>query len=82
MQEVANTVQEYIQLNFGMADDLIDQYTPFSAIEAIDSVAMLELILFIEEQFGVSIDDTDVTTDNFGSVQDVAAYLQRHGIGG
>ena len=43
----------------------------------LDSVAMLDFIVLIEQEFGVTIEDTDVTPKNFSSLNVVAAYLSR-----
>lgn len=39
----------------------------------IDSFAKLELTIFIEDKFGVQVDEEQVT--NFGSISGVAAYV-------
>ena len=42
----------------------------------VDSVGVMELILFVEEAFGVAVDDNDVTPDNFDSVNKLAGYIR------
>ena len=44
----------------------------------VDSVGVLELVLFVEETFGVAVDDQDITPDNFDSVNKLADYIRRH----
>lgn len=41
----------------------------------IDSLGLLDLVNFIETEFGISVDDVDVTLDNFGSVNTIASYV-------
>lgn len=43
----------------------------------IDSMNVLELVMFIEENFGVTVNDADVVPDNFDSVDRLADYVQR-----
>jgi acyl carrier protein len=43
----------------------------------LDSVSMLDFILFIEGEFEVTVDDNDVTPKNFSSLQTVADYLSK-----
>jgi acyl carrier protein len=43
----------------------------------IDSTGVLELIAFLEQTFGISIDDSDVQADNFDSIQRIVRYLDR-----
>ncbi|WP_430809850.1 MULTISPECIES: acyl carrier protein [unclassified Carboxylicivirga] len=42
-----------------------------------DSMALLNLITFLESEFGVVAEDTDLQEENFGSVQRIADYLER-----
>jgi acyl carrier protein len=43
----------------------------------VDSVGMMSLVLFIEEEFGVDVPPEDVIIENFLSVRTIDAYLQR-----
>ena len=42
----------------------------------VDSLGILRLVLFIEEQFSFKVPDEDVVIDNFQSVAALAQYLQ------
>jgi acyl carrier protein len=42
----------------------------------LDSLGVLQLVLFIEEQFGVEVPDEDVVFENFQSVSAIAEYLK------
>ena len=44
---------------------------------ALDSVAILELIMWFEMTFDLTIAQSDLTLDNFGTVDAMASYLQR-----
>jgi acyl carrier protein len=41
----------------------------------VDSTGMLEVILFIEEQFGVKVADKDMIPENLDSVNRIAAFI-------
>lgn len=43
----------------------------------VDSTGIMELVLFIEEVFGLSIETKDLLPENFGSVSKLAAYIRR-----
>ena len=43
----------------------------------VDSVKMLELILFVEETFGFSVDNDEAVPDNFDTVDNIVAYVVR-----
>jgi acyl carrier protein len=53
-----------------------DQVIPDTGL--LDSPALLELILFYEQTFGLEIDQEDLTLDNFGTIDAMAAYLEKH----
>ncbi|MBI5566864.1 MAG: acyl carrier protein [Chloroflexi bacterium] len=43
----------------------------------IDSMNVMELILFVEEKFGVEVADDEIVPDNFDSVARIAAFVGR-----
>jgi acyl carrier protein len=43
----------------------------------VDSMSVMELIMFIEEDYGLTVDDEEMTTDNFDSINRLANYVQR-----
>lgn len=43
----------------------------------VDSVKTLELIMFIEETFGFSVDNDDAVPENFDTVNAIVAYVER-----
>ena len=42
----------------------------------IDSFSLVDLALFIEENFGVRIDDTELNADTFDTLNQLAALIQ------
>jgi hypothetical protein len=48
----------------------------------IDSMGVLELIGFLESEFGVTVPGEDISEKNLGTLADIARYITfRHGIG-
>lgn len=43
----------------------------------VDSVKTLELIMFIEETFGFTVDNDDAVPENFDTVNAIVAYVER-----
>ena len=60
---------------FGRGETLNDDVPLLGNI--IDSQGVIDLILFIQERFSISVDDEDVTTDNFASVKSTIAFIER-----
>jgi acyl carrier protein len=61
---------------FGGSLDEIDEEASFLANGTIDSLGVLELIAFVEETYGVEVDDEDVIPENFDSVRRLADYVR------
>jgi acyl carrier protein len=57
---------------FGYPDD-----ASFLEEGIVDSQGVMELVLFVEETFKISVDDTEIIPDNFDSVSQLSAYIQR-----
>lgn len=43
----------------------------------VDSAGIIELSAFVEEAFGITIQDEDISEDNFGSIKSMADYIKR-----
>lgn len=43
----------------------------------IDSTGVMELVMFLQERFGITVDDEEVNTDNLNSVKQTAAFVQQ-----
>lgn len=41
----------------------------------VDSMGILELVAFAESDFGISVEDTDLTPENFESIAALAAFI-------
>jgi acyl carrier protein len=44
----------------------------------IDSMGVMEVIMFLEEVFGVTVNDADITEENLGTVRAIASYVLAH----
>ena len=63
-------------LIIGVSRNKIDPNESLIANGVIDSLAILQLIAFIEERFGVTIDDSEVTPDNFQTINVMKALIE------
>ena len=41
----------------------------------VDSMGVMEMIEFIESEFGVKVDDTEITEENLGTLNAIARYV-------
>lgn len=42
----------------------------------IDSMGMLELVAFVESDFGIEVQDMDLTPENFESIQALSVFVK------
>lgn len=54
----------------GSTDDLIES-------EILDSLGIMKLILFLENNYAVKISDEDLTLENFSSIVSINSLIQR-----
>lgn len=43
----------------------------------IDSSGVLELVAFIEEKYGIQVEDDELVADNFDSIHRLCGFIQR-----
>jgi len=76
--EISQQVRAFISSNFyvqdasALADDA-------SLLEhgIIDSTGVLEVITFIEDTFGVTVDDKEMLPENLDSIQRISSFISR-----
>ncbi len=75
---VQQRVRQFIIENFYVSDpsELTDDA---SLIQGgwVDSTGMLELISFLEAEFGIRIADVEMTPDNLDGIARIAAFVER-----
>jgi acyl carrier protein len=49
----------------------------FLNLGIIDSLGFVELVEEVQSRYGVAIEDIEITEENFGSIDAIAAYVQR-----
>jgi 2-hydroxymuconate-semialdehyde hydrolase len=50
--------------------------TPLLETGVLDSLSLLRLVLFVQELFGIVVDDVDLIPEHFDSVDAICAYLR------
>ena len=75
---IETLVRKYILENFMYTDDQAQLTMDMSLIDngIIDSTGALELVAFIEETFGVQVNDTELVPSNFDSLGNLTLYIQ------
>ncbi|MBW1851048.1 MAG: acyl carrier protein [Deltaproteobacteria bacterium] len=78
MTETRDKIRNFIVENFlfGSDNGLTDDAS-FLDEGIIDSTGILELVSFIEEDFGIAVEDEELIPENLDSIKNVVAYLER-----
>ena len=50
--------------------------TPLSTSGILDSVAILRLVSFVEERYGIAVEAHETGNDNFDCIESIAAFIQ------
>jgi len=75
---IAETVGRFIKRNF-----LFDENAELSRDKSllgsgvIDSTGVLELIAFLEQQYQLKLDDSELVVENFDTVEKIEAFILR-----
>jgi acyl carrier protein len=77
--EIEETVKRFIisELMMGKRDEILEN--TFSLIEngVLDSLGIMRLIQFIEEDFSFSIEDEDILPENFENIESISHFIKR-----
>jgi acyl carrier protein len=76
--EISKKIKFYIAQNLLFSNDGFQYPDDASFLEEgiVDSQGVMELVLFVEEEFKITIEDDEITPDNFDSVNLLAAYIR------
>lgn len=76
---IRQTIRRYILENFLFTDDeaALRDGNSFLAGGIIDSTGVLEIMLFIEETFGIKVEDEEMLPENLDSIDNLVAFVQR-----
>jgi len=79
MQDYKAPLRQFIEENFmmGSGGKTFTDSDSFMAKHIIDSTGFLELVLFLEETWGVTVEDDEMVPENLDSVDHLQGYLTR-----
>ena len=79
MANPASEIREFIVSNFlfGQGGDGLTDDQSFLETGIIDSTGMLELVSFIEQQYGISVADSELLPENLDSLHNLSQFIAR-----
>jgi acyl carrier protein len=78
-QDIEPALRKFITDNFlfrQSAEPLADT-TSFLETGLIDSTGVLELVFFLEKNWGIKVADEEMVPENLDSIRNLVAYVQR-----
>lgn len=74
--EIIAKIGSYIAKEFLKSPDRqIQPDEPLISGGMVDSFSLVDLALFVEESFGVRVDDTELNAETFDTLQELAALI-------
>jgi acyl carrier protein len=79
MNAVKDEIRRFIDDNFimGTRDAPLAEADSFLEHHVLDSTGFLELIAFLEERWGIRVDDDEMLPENLDSLESVERFVQR-----
>ena len=76
---VATRIKSFVLENFLFTENesVLRNDQSLFASGTLDSTGILELVSFVEETFGISIDDDEMIPANFETIDALAAFVSR-----
>jgi len=72
-------LRDYILENYLFTDNQAELRSEDSFLEKgiIDSTGILEIISFLEDEFGIIVDDEEMVPENLDSVNNLVSFIER-----
>jgi len=75
--DLAASVREFILKQFPLArKHRINNTDPLLESGVLDSMGVLDVVAFIEQEYAISVSDDDLVPENFQSIDRIAAFIQ------
>jgi acyl carrier protein len=76
MSDVTATIREYLTTELVSDAPAIADDTPLLKTELIDSMGVLTLVGFLEDEYGITIAADDVSAENFETLVSITALVE------
>ena len=76
---VREDMRAYIEENFLYLHPGVElkDHDEFLTLGIVDSLGFVELVEQVQSRYGVTVEDVDITEDNFGSIDAITGYVER-----
>jgi len=79
LSEISDSIKNFIAQNMLYADDGFNFPDDVSFLQEgiIDSLGVMQLVEFVTKEFGINVEQREVTPENFDSVGKLTLFIQR-----
>ena len=75
-QSVTARLLDFIVQTFPVAKaKKIGERDPLFTLGVLDSMGILEVLMFVQREFGIAVDTADLVLENFGSIEAMAKFV-------
>jgi acyl carrier protein len=76
--KIENQIKQFILKNLYFTEDnTLDDDASFLETGVVDSTGVMELVAFVETEFGVKVGPQEIVVENFDSINKVARFVRR-----
>jgi len=78
MKDIEQSLREFIRTNFYIPDsEVVPDDASLRDLGIVDSTGVLEVVLFLEREHGVTVEDSELLPENLDSIDAIAAFVRR-----
>jgi len=78
MNDVREKIRDFIVENFLFDEpDILKDNLSLLDEGILDSTGILELVGFVEEEFGITVEDDELSPENLDSIDNVVSFINR-----
>ena len=78
MQPIERQLRQFVVNNFlfGQGEDQLTNHDSFLEKGIVDSTGVLELVVFLEEQYRIKIEDEELIPANLDSIDNLVRFIE------
>ena len=78
-QSVSQEIRQFLvdSFLFGENDESLGNEDSLMEKGIVDSTGVLQIVTFLDEQYGINVADAELVADNFDSISRLCAFVER-----
>lgn len=78
---VESAVRNFLRNELGKAEESVGREESLLESGTIDSMGVLQLVGFIEQTYGITVEDDDLMPENFDTIAAIVSFIERRQAG-